>query len=135
MTTTYCVDDDVQARLELEDPEFKNLSEEMVLDRWRVTAFRDIALEFQIQGGAESPAVADVTAATAQDPLKILIEVEAHLAAALFRENRIELLEDQRPERDKSWVWKKQAMRWLKAIIRHQHPTSRVRATKDPVDK
>lgn len=134
MTTTYSVDADVQSRLELEDTEFTNLSKELVLDRWRLTAFRNIALEFQMVGGAQSPTTADVAAADDQDPLKMLVEIEAHIAAALFRENRIELLEEGQPMRDKSWVWKKQAMRWLGALIRHLNPTSRVRATKDPVD-
>ncbi len=134
MTTTYCTDEDVQARLELDDPEFKNLSEQDVLDRWRVAAFRNISMEFQRLGGSASPPTADVEAAADTDPLKMLVEVEAHLAAGLFRENRIELLEDQRPERDKSWIWKRQAFRWLNALIRHLNPKSRVRATKTPVD-
>lgn len=134
MTTTYCTDEDVQARLELDDQEFKNLSESQALDRYRVSAFRNIALEFQRLGGSESPAPADVDAAGEQDPLKMLVEIEAHLAAALFRGNRIELLEEGQPTRDKSSVWEPQAFRWLNALIRHLHPKSRVRATKTPVD-
>ncbi len=133
MTTTYSTDEDMNARLELPPEEFSNMSKEDKLDRWRVAAWRKIQLEYQRVAGSAAPTPADVAAADDADPVKVLIEAEADFAAALFRENRLELTEDARPERDKSWVWKKRAIRdYLLPLIRTTHSSSRVKATRDP---
>ncbi len=130
MTTTYSEDADVNARLELDDLDFKNLSKEDVIDKMRVSAFRDIIAEYLKMGGT-APTPTEVTALSDIDPQKVLIDVEADWAAAEFRENKIEFSEDARPDRDKSKVWRARGMKKLKRLLRHLHGENLIKVTRE----
>ncbi len=133
MTTTYSDDDDVNARLELDDLDFKNLTEELVIDKMRVSAFRGIVAEY-FKIGATAPTPAEVTALLDTDIQKSLIDIEADLASAEFRENKIEFSEDGRPDRSKSKVWRGRGMKKLKVILRALHGDNLIRVTRPDPD-
>ncbi len=133
MTTTYSEDADVNARLELDDFDFKNLSEELVIDKMRVAAFRDIVAEY-FKIGATAPTPAEVTALSDTDIQKSLIDIEADFASAEFRENKIEFSEDGRPDRSKSKVWRGRGMRKLMLLLKHLHGANLIRVTRPDPD-
>ena len=133
MTTTYSTDDDVLARLHLQAADRENLKQQGVIDRWRVAAFRKIASEFRKLGSAP-PTTAEVAAAADVDLIKMLVDGEADWAAGLYRENSLEITEDNRPERDKSFVWKARALRdSILPVARQLHGASRVRSTRKDI--
>lgn len=130
MTTTYSTDQDLEDRIQNDPAMAKEHRETGVLDSYRVRGMREILLEFE-RAGASAPAPADVAVAAAQDPptdaLAVLVDVEADIAFAEFREDLLELMEDSRPERDKSWVAKQRALRKLRKLIRNRHGASATR--------
>ncbi len=132
-TTTYSTDDDVLARLQLSAADRENLTQQGVIDRWRVAAFRKIAGEFR-KLGAAPPTTADVDAAGEEEMIKLLVDGEADWAAGLYRENAMEITEHSRPERDKSFVWKARALKdSILPVARSLHGANRVRSTRKDI--
>lgn len=127
MTVTYSNDDAVQARLALSASDFKNRKEDGQLEAFRIAAKREIELEYG-KVGSMAPAPGSWSPPALED---ILADIEADIAAAEFRENKLELTQDARPEKDKSWIWKKRAIRKLTTLLRIRHGAAMVTKTKE----
>lgn len=129
MTITYSLDENVNDRLRISDADFKDVSETDVIDAYRVRAKEDIDLELDSQ---EITIPSDPADLSGRDV--ILKDVEADLAAAEYREDRLELMEDARPDRDKSAVWKKRAEKKFARYIRKMTEDELIRPTKESED-
>lgn len=109
--TGYCTVNDVNERLRMDDEERDDNS--TIISNKIDDAYRIITLAFSQLGSTAPNPSGSLT-----DDEVILEDINADLAAALYREDIVEFtdLAGERPV-DKSWIWKQRAMKALEKFV------------------